>query len=114
MESATTSKKHTMLPLLVVLFLISYGLLSLLVVEQNQTITAQRSLIQQIMGDSLELTQLKGKLQTQHAGAHAKAPSSQTTPQENKGSIKSRKLVPLKPPVDAVDAPDVRRTPVSI
>jgi len=102
-----------MLPLLVVLFLISYGLLALLVVEQDRTISAQRSLIHQVMGDSLELTTLKSKIAQQHPGAHAKAPLSQVSPQE-KGSGKSRKLIPMKPPVDAVDAPDVRRTPVSI
>ena len=55
-------KKHGMLPFLVVLFLISYGLLALLVVEQDRTISNQRSLINQVMGDSIELTALKGKL----------------------------------------------------
>jgi len=100
-----------MLPLLVVLFLVSYGLLAVLVVEQDRTITAQRSLIQQTMGDSLALNQLKGKiLRQQHPGTHAQAPS---TPQE-KGSGKSRRLVPLKPPKDAADTPDSRRIPVSI
>jgi hypothetical protein len=116
-ESTTTpKKKHSMLPVLVVLFLISYGLLAVLVVEQDRTITAQRSLIQQTMGDSMELSQLKGKMFRQlHPGAHSqgKAPSSQANPQE-KGSVKSRKLVPLKPPKDAVDTPDARRIPVSI
>ena len=110
----TTPKKHSMLPFLVVLFLISYGLLALLVVEQNTTITNQRSLINQVMGDSMELTALKGKLaHQQRPGAHSQAPSTQANPQENKGSMKQRKLVPLKPPTDA-DTPDVRRTPVSI
>jgi hypothetical protein len=117
MESTTMpKKKHTMLPVLVVLFLISYGLLAVLVVEQDRTISAQRSLIQQTMGDSLALTQLKGKIFRQtHPGARpqGKAPSSQADPQE-KGSVKSRKLVPLKPPKDAVDTPDARRIPISI
>ena len=113
MESTTTpKKKHSMLPLLVVLFLISYGLLAVLVVEQDRTITAQRSLINQTMQDSLELTALKGKLIRQHPGAPGKAPI-QAIPQD-KGSVKSRKLVPLKPPKDAVDTPDARRIPVSI
>ena len=113
LENTTTpKKKHSMLPVLVVLFLISYGLLAVLVVEQDRTITAQRSLIQQTMQDSMELTTLKGKLIRQHPGAHGKAPS-QANPQE-KGSVKSRKLVPLKPPKDAVDTPDARRIPVSI
>jgi len=104
--------KHSMLPVLVVLFLISYGLLALLVVEQNRTIAAQRSLIQQVLGDSLELTSLKAKiLRQQHPGAHPQAPSSQANPSD-KGSVKSRKM--LRPPKDASDTLDFRRTPVSI
>ena len=34
-----------MLPLLVVLFIVSYGILTLLVFEQGQTIESQRSLL---------------------------------------------------------------------
>ena len=53
--------------MLIVLFLISYGLLALLVVEQAHTIEAQRSLIRQLFTDSVELTTLKGKnFQQQH------------------------------------------------
>ena len=56
-----------MLPMLIVLFLISYALLALLVVEQAHTIDAQRSLIRQLFTDSVELTTLKGKnFQQQH------------------------------------------------
>jgi len=111
----TPKKKNGMLPFLVVLFLISYGLLTLLVVEQDRTITNQRSLINQVMGDSMELTALKGKLarQQQRPSAHSQAPSTHVSPQDQ-GSVKQRKLVPLKPPKDAADTPDARRTPVSI
>jgi hypothetical protein len=117
MESTTiptTQKKRSMLPFLVVLFLISYGLLALLVVEQDRTITNQRSLIQQIMGDSLELTALKGKIFQQQHGLHARGQAAPQagTQDDSKGSLKSRKLV--RPPKDASDTPDSRRTPVSI
>ena len=37
-----------MLPVLTVLFLISYGLMTLLIVEQGTTIQAQRTLIHQL------------------------------------------------------------------
>ena len=120
MESTTkptTPKKHTMLPFLVVLFLISYGLMALLVVEQDRTISNQRSLINQVIGDSVELTALKGKIDAQRRAAHPKGQPAapQANPQENgKGSVKQRKLVPLRPPKDAADTPDARRTPVSI
>jgi hypothetical protein len=109
---ATPKSKHTMLPFLVVLFLISYGLMVLLVVEQNTTIQNQRSLIEQLMGDSVQLTALKGKIYGQQHGAHpqGKAPSSQANPQD-KGTQKLRKGYPLRPPKDASDTPDTRRDP---
>jgi hypothetical protein len=78
--------KHSLLPILVVLFLISYGLMSLLAVEQDRTIASQRWLITSLLGDSTELSNLKGKLlQKQYAkaqaeagaGSQAQAPSSQ-------------------------------------
>jgi len=51
-----------MLPILVVLFIFSYGLLTTLVFEQGQTIEAQRGLIRQMLKDSTQLAALKGKL----------------------------------------------------
>ena len=51
-----------MLPLLVILFIVSYGILTTLVFEQGQTIEAQRSLIRQMLQDSRQLASLKDKL----------------------------------------------------
>src|SRR5262249_2618034 len=99
-----------MLPLLVVLFLISYGLLALLVVEQDRTITAQRSLILQLFGDSQQLVAMKKA--AQHAVV--KSPSSQAAPNEKAKPGKLRKMLPMKPPKDAADTPDSRRNLVSI
>jgi len=48
--------RQTMLPLLVVLFLISYVLLTTLVVLQNRTIDAQRGLIHLLFKDNLHLS----------------------------------------------------------
>jgi len=59
---ATPKKKPlSLLPLLTVLFLISYGLMTLLIVEQGTTIQAQHNLIQVLLGDSTQLWALKGK-----------------------------------------------------
>jgi hypothetical protein len=121
--------KQQLLPLLVVLFLISYGLLALLVVEQGRTIENQRSLIQQLFSDSVELTSLKGKnYQQQHpkpgtplkARPQAQPPSSQNqTPSSQanspdkvasqKRSGKYQKALPLKPPKESADTPNERR-----
>ena len=67
-------RKHSLLPVLIVLFLISYGLMALLAVEQDRTIASQRSLITSLFSDSAELSGLKGRfLQKQQAQAQAEA-----------------------------------------
>jgi hypothetical protein len=67
-------RKHSLLPVLIVLFLISYGLMSLLAVEQDRTIASQRWLIRSLLSDSSELSSLKGKMiQKQYAEAQAQA-----------------------------------------
>lgn len=71
---ATGRRKRALLPLLVVLFVISYGLLTMLVVEQNKTITSQRTLIHLLFKDSLHLSALK-KAERQKAHAMAGAPT---------------------------------------
>ena len=43
-------------PMLTVLFVVSYGLLTMLVVEQARTIDSQRGLIQDLFQDSVQLT----------------------------------------------------------
>lgn len=88
-------KKGSLLPLLTVVFLISYGLMTLLIVEQNETIESQHSLIQVLSGDSQELWAMKAKalndrsardqalrdtqtLSTQAPSTRGQAPSVQT------------------------------------
>lgn len=120
--------KHSLLPILTALFLISYGLMTLLIVEQGSTIQSQRTLIQQLLGDSTALAAMKGKaiqLQAQapkpsaeaHASAPVQAPSTQAVPSEKTSTAKNHKAHrPLreKPPVPASDIADARRTLMSI
>jgi hypothetical protein len=74
-------KKHGWLPLLTVLFLISYGLMTMLIVEQGQTIESQRVLIRELFRDSTELSAMKqaqmAKSATE-AQSHSQAPSAKT------------------------------------
>jgi len=132
-------RKHSLLPILIVLFLVSYGLMCLLAVEQDRTIAAQRYLIRSLLGDSSELSNLKGKLiQKQYADAQAQAkagsrsqaqtpltqvPSTQApmtqTPmtqdkpagnaQSSHNAGKARKAMPPKPPLGISDIVDGRR-----
>ena len=119
--------KHTLLPLLTVLFLISYGLMTWLIVEQGRTINSQRTLIRQLFSDSTQLSSMKGKeIQRQHAEAQAQANSkaqaqtapSQVTPQadprnEHKAD-KLRRALPPRPPRDTSETSDERRILISI
>jgi hypothetical protein len=57
-----TTRPAALLPLLVILFIISYGILTMLVFEQGQTIESQRSLIREMLKDSTQLATLKGKV----------------------------------------------------
>ena len=74
-NSTKPTKKHTFLPVLTVLFLISYGLMTMLIVEQGNTIESQRLLIKQLFSDSAELTAMKGQQAMRHHAAkpHPKA-----------------------------------------
>jgi len=62
---AAASKKHGWLPLLTVLFLLSYGIMTMLIVEQGRTIESQRALIQVLFKDSTELSAAKVKVHRQ-------------------------------------------------
>ncbi len=131
-------KKKTLFPLLVVLFLVSYGLLSMLVVEQGRTIDSQRSLIISLFSDSNQLVHMKGDaFQKQRAQAQAQAlakdhsqaqtpsnqapasqaPSTQASPRENaKNSHSPSKLYKrfLSQPPARNDFGDLRRTLTTI
>ena len=75
---APPKRKHSLLPVLIVLFLISYTLMCLLAVEQDRTIASQRWLIRSLLSDSSELSSIKGKMVQKHyadAQAQAKAGS---------------------------------------
>ena len=75
-------KKHGWLPLLTVLFLFSYGLMTMLIVEQGQTIESQRALIRELFRDSTELSATKMKaLQQERAQAPATQNPSSQVPQ---------------------------------
>jgi hypothetical protein len=72
-------KKHGLLPLLTVLFLISYGLMTMLIVEQGRTIDSQRFLIRELFRDSTELSALRqAQMAKSGAAARAHSPAAKT------------------------------------
>jgi hypothetical protein len=131
--NAMSKSKRSLLPVLTILFLVSYGLLTMLVVEQGRTIDSQRDLIHQLFGDSVQLSSIKGRAiqkQQTEARSQKKSPSAQPTPSDpqtqspsnhrpqasarNQSTSKVGRPLPPKPPKETVDQGDDRRTLISI
>jgi hypothetical protein len=120
--AALPKPRHSMLPVLVVLFLVSYGLMTLLIVEQGKTIESQRVLIHQLLGDTHELAAMKGKEVREQALSRQAQPKTQEqspapqAPADKAKPSASNKAhsAPVKPPKPASDMVDVRRNLLSI
>jgi hypothetical protein len=137
MEATRPPRKHGMLPILTVLFCISYGLMTMLIVEQGRTIESQRALIRELFRDSMALNHYRAKelqerraaqnsqghaapsnatpstqipsTQTPSTQAQNPAPSSQAAPQ--KQSVMPK---PFQPPQPATDQAHDRRALIRI
>jgi hypothetical protein len=92
----TPKKKRGWLPLLTILFMISYGLMTMLIVEQGQTIESQRALIRELFRDSTELSGVKMKAQEERRiQALAQNPASQNPSSQNPSSQSRSNQTPL-------------------
>jgi len=137
-------RKYSLLPLLVLLFCVSYGILTLLVVEQGRTIDSQKSLIRQLFQDSTKLNAMRMQQATSAFKAQHPAPKPQAQPAappiqpgpqsaaprdmqtqapvvtekipegRNRGTSKLRRRSPLKPPKGLAEEGDERRAVLSI
>lgn len=123
-NSRPTNRPVAMLPLLVILFIVSYGILTLLVFEQGKTIESQRGLIREMLKDSTQLAALKDKMarddskrahekasvpaEHKDADSNASAGTKRSDKETKPGkSTHSMKEAPGKP---ASDLEDVRRS----
>jgi hypothetical protein len=111
--------KHTLLPLLTVLFVISYGLMVMLIVEQGKTIDTQRYLIRSLFSDSSQLTALRNGVIQKHnneaqAKARTQAAPSAVPPGRAKSKASNVRPLPQKPPKDTSDTADERRSLITI
>ena len=112
--------------MLVALFLLSYALMTMLIVEQGSTIQSQSNLIKTLMPDSMALWDLRAKAigDKQKAKGHghtdpsAQNPSTQSPstqspstagPHSQQGAGKNGKPAIQLPPVPASDLIDQRR-----
>jgi len=132
MPIAVPKKKRSLLPVLTVLFLLSYGLMTMLIVEQGSVIQSQGNLIKLLLPDSRELWGMKGKAAVDQQAARAEAqsraqapsvqapstqaPSTQAVPQHHSqsGAGKIAKPQAQLPPVPASDLADRRRALTTI
>jgi len=123
-EAPRKKSRTALLPLLILLFLVSYSILTMLVIEQGRTIESQRFLLREMLKDSNQLAELKTRLASDEAKpkqapaqaqAHpdqkdqavSKAPAANDRDAKHAGkTARTLKAVPGKP---AADLEDVRR-----
>jgi hypothetical protein len=119
-----TRQPVSMLPFLVILFVVSYCILTMLVFEQGQTIESQRTLIREMLKDSTQLAALKDKLardgskrlhdkasvQADHKDADSNAAGAKGSGKETKRPGKSAHSMKELPAQPAADLEDVRRS----
>ena len=121
-------KKRSLLPVLTVVFILSYCLMTMLIVEQGGVIQQQRNLIQVLQTDSMELWAMKSKAVADkanrskvhnpanapeaEAGANKKAQTPQQRSQAQAG--KEMKQHIQLPPVPASDLGDNRRVLITL
>ena len=98
--SGMSRRKRSLLPLLVILFLISYGMLTKLVLEQDRAIDSQRTLIHLLFKDNLHLSALK------KAEGRSQAKASQGT-SGNSVQAPSSKLPVIQTPLNRVPSNNV-------
>lgn len=107
-----------MLPILIILFIFSYAILTMLVIEQGRTIDSQRALIREMLKDSNQLAVLKQQLAKNEAlRLHQKSSNDGSSApvqqqKDSQGAAKapkagkqthSTKQAPGKPPADLQD-----------
>ena len=120
------SSRPALLPLLLVLFVVSYSILTLLVVEQGRTIEAQRTLLREMLKDSTQLSAIKSKLAREDSQRTSGKPAAQPRKDADPGNSgsaqpkvpagearrpgKSARTMKQAPERPAADLEDVRRS----
>lgn len=84
-----TKTPAALLPLLVILFIVSYAILTMLVFEQGQTIESQRGLIREMLKDSTQLASLKDKHSREDNARQSPQQGAQQSSQQDKPSMQT-------------------------
>ena len=95
---AASPKKRGWMPVLTVLFLISYGLMTMLIMEQSQTIESQRTLIRELVSRQQRVIGSQDKTRGRTISSTRRPDSVIRTPVDpgisNPGSIETRPVFP--------------------
>ena len=103
-------KKHNLLPVLVVLFLISYGLMTMLIIEQGRTIESQRALIHELFHDSEELAAVKGRTLQESGVVDTQRQEQASTAQESSSQAQSTEIPSAQIPSNEVPSTQIPAT----
>jgi hypothetical protein len=125
MPISVPRKQRSLLPLLTIVFIASYALMTMLIVEQGAAIQQQHNLIKVLQGDSMQLWAMKGKAVGDKAArdkaqAHPNSPSTQApstqTPRQHSQRQAGKEAKPhvQLPPVPAADLGDQRRVLITL
>jgi uncharacterized membrane protein len=110
---AVPKKKRSLLPLLTVLFLFSYGLMTLLIVEQGSVIQSQRNLIKVLSRESSELWSARGKAigDQQTAQAQAQGKNRTQTPSTQAPTAQTPTTQTPSTQIPSTKTPSTQATP---
>jgi hypothetical protein len=110
-EAAPVARKRGWLPLLTILFLISYAIMTMLIVEQGQTIESQRALIRELFRDSTELSASKMKASQEKNLADAQHPGMTKAPTQAPSATAPAQQIPSSQYQAAPQAPSAQAVP---
>lgn len=110
-SAAAEPKKRGWLPLLTVLFLISYALMTMLIIEQGRTIDSQRVLIRELFRDSTELSASRMKASQEKNLADAQHPGMTKAPTQAPSATAPAQQIPSSQYQAAPQAPSAQAVP---
>lgn len=108
-------RKLTVLPLLLVLFVFSYYLLTKLVIEQDKTIDSQHSLIQQLFKDNVYLSKFRkhgGDTRSKNKSSSSSQVHAGISSRTQSNEVKSAQVPLIEVPLNQVPLTQVPLTQV--
>jgi hypothetical protein len=106
-------RRNNTLPILVFLLATAYGLMAFVLMQQGNVIQSQKYLIEQLLDDSKQLTNLRAENAKRNQAAEL-ARKKNAPQSSGKSKTSKPKQQVERPPMQAVDKADARRSAVKI